>query len=98
MSSNWPYTSERIPVEISETRLRFVRKLELIYAFALDQRINYCKEHGIKYLHGICEPSPDAETERLDKAYLSAHVEAKMLELKINTIKRKLHMYPYCWN
>lgn len=89
---NWhdPYTSTRIPLEYSEARLRFVKRLERAYERALDQRCEECKKQGIEYRHGICGRSPDEATATLESLYLDAHKEAVLLPLEIITVERKL--------
>lgn len=90
MSREYPYATERTPIVIIEARYRLVRQLERVYGQAVNERIRYCKEHGIEYLHDVCKPCPDKTLAKLRGLYLTAHTEAVMLPIKISDIERRL--------
>ncbi len=86
-SDNYP--TARIPVEYIQARLKFVRRLDVIYRQAMDERIRECQEQGIEYQHGICTESPDQTLAKLTRLYLRAHNEAMLLPLRLVEVERQ---------
>jgi len=81
-----------IPLRLLRARARFTHKLYLIFSQACNERIRYCKEHGINYfLDHIGGSSDDKVSDILDNNALHYKVEHIELEMLINTLHHMVY-------
>ena len=77
-----------IPLRLLRARERFTQKLYYIFKEATDERIRYCKAHGINYfLDNIGGSSDDKICDTLDNNALHYKVENILLGILINDLQ-----------
>lgn len=81
-----------IPLRLLRAREKFTYKLYLIFSKATNERIRYCKEHGINYfLDSIGGSSNDRVSDTLSNNAIHYKVEHMRLEMLISTLHHMVY-------
>lgn len=81
-----------IPLRLLRARERFTRKMYIVFDHATNERIRYCKEHGINYFTDyIGRPSEDKECDTLSDNAIHYKVENIRLKMLISTLHHMVY-------